>query len=334
MPLTDITRDAVLKALAEYDELGQKDFLATYGFEPSRTYLLVHEGHQYDSKAICGVAHKYANGRPLLASEFSGGVATVAKTLNSLGFKVHTRTNLPWVWDELILACDLLARHGWKTLDTSRPEVVELSEILRLLPLHPMEQRPANFRSPSSVRLKMANIRDWHPSHTTKKTNSGVLDRRIVEAFLEDPERMHAAAKSIRAGVLSGDLAGLPAFEEEEADEEISAPEGRLLVRKHYARERSRKLRTQKIARTRAEGKPVACEACSFDFATAYGDRGSSYIEVHHIVPLHHIGESETRLEDLALLCANCHRMIHVSKPWLTVDQLRVLVQEQRQAQV
>ncbi|GAA0980711.1 HNH endonuclease [Nocardiopsis tropica] len=334
MSLADITQDAVLKAIAEYDELGQDVFLNTYGFKLARSYTLLYEGREYDSKAICGVAHKYVSDHALNSLDFSGGEATVGRKLRSLDFNVRSPRNPNWAWDELILACDLLARHGWKTLDTSRPEVIELSELLQQLPLHSAEERPPDFRTPASVRLKMANILNWHPSHTTRKTNGGVLDRKIVEAFLGDPERMHAAARSIRAGVLSGELADLPAFEEEETDEEISAPEGRLLVRKHYARERSRKLRTQKIARTRAQGKPIACQACSFDFATAYGDRGSNYIEVHHIVPLHHIGESETRLEDLALLCANCHRMVHVSKPWLTVDQLRSLVEEQRQTQV
>ncbi|MEX2447811.1 MAG: hypothetical protein WD404_03595 [Solirubrobacterales bacterium] len=27
--------------------------------------------------------------------------------------------------------------------------------------------------------------------------------------------------------------------------------------------------------------------------------------------------------EDLALLCANCHRMVHAKRPWLSVEQLR-----------
>jgi 5-methylcytosine-specific restriction protein A len=30
-----------------------------------------------------------------------------------------------------------------------------------------------------------------------------------------------------------------------------------------------------------------------------------------------------TKLSDLALLCANCHRMIHARRPWLSMDELR-----------
>ena len=38
------------------------------------------------------------------------------------------------------------------------------------------------------------------------------------------------------------------------------------------------------------------------------------------------LGEVKTRLDDLILICANCHRMIHRHNPWLTPDHLRALV--------
>ncbi|NYH52611.1 hypothetical protein HNR06_002200 [Nocardiopsis arvandica] len=90
MSLADITRDAVLKTITEYDELGQETFLATYGFKPARFYALLHEGRQYDSKAVCGVAHKHVNGDVLRSSDFSGGDATVGRKLHSLGFVVRS----------------------------------------------------------------------------------------------------------------------------------------------------------------------------------------------------------------------------------------------------
>ncbi|WP_194293603.1 HNH endonuclease signature motif containing protein [Actinomadura macrotermitis] len=83
-----ITRAAVLEALAEFDRLGRDAFLETYGYDPARRYVLVHEGARYDSKAVVGVAHKYAAGRALEAREFSGGIATVGRLLERLGFEV------------------------------------------------------------------------------------------------------------------------------------------------------------------------------------------------------------------------------------------------------
>lgn len=89
MPLSDITRPAVNAALDEFDRLGRESFLEKYGFAKARSYFLVRDGKRYDSKAIAGAAHGFLTGRSaLLAREFSGGAATVAAQLESLGFVV------------------------------------------------------------------------------------------------------------------------------------------------------------------------------------------------------------------------------------------------------
>jgi hypothetical protein len=88
--LTDVTREAVLAAMAEYDQLGQEEFLHRYGFDRARQYVLVHDGKRYASKAIVGVAYGFLPGQsPLAASEFSGDRATVGRLLRRLGFTVQ-----------------------------------------------------------------------------------------------------------------------------------------------------------------------------------------------------------------------------------------------------
>jgi hypothetical protein len=88
----DITsRSAILEAVREYDALGRDRFLEKYGFRPARSYFLVVEGRDYDSKAIVGVAHGYqfpAAG-PLRPEDFSGGQSTVKRKLDGLGFDVR-----------------------------------------------------------------------------------------------------------------------------------------------------------------------------------------------------------------------------------------------------
>lgn len=81
---------AVLRAIAECDDLGQTAFLAKHGFRPAKGYFLVHEGRHYDSKAIAGVAAniQHPDRTPLRGSDFSGGDATVRRKLEELGFKV------------------------------------------------------------------------------------------------------------------------------------------------------------------------------------------------------------------------------------------------------
>lgn len=79
----------------------------------------------------------------------------------------------------------------------------------------------------------------------------------------------------------------------------------------------------------KAEAASRSLRGMAFDFGRFYGPHGFDYIEVHHHTPLHVTGETETKLADLALLCSNCHRMIHRAKKWLTVEELRELVNSQ-----
>jgi hypothetical protein len=84
-----LTADAVLKAIAQFDTLGRDAFLKKYGFREAREYFLLHEGKQYDSKAIVGAAFGFLPQRsPLSPEEFSGGHATVQQILEGLGFKL------------------------------------------------------------------------------------------------------------------------------------------------------------------------------------------------------------------------------------------------------
>lgn len=57
------------------------------------------------------------------------------------------------------------------------------------------------------------------------------------------------------------------------------------------------------------------CQACSMDFEALYGVVGRKYIEAHHLTPLSELPENEeielNPKKDFAVLCANCHRMIH-----------------------
>lgn len=231
-----------------------------------------------------------------------------------------------WTRDEIILACDLVEKNGWRSLESSDKGVIELSKLLRANPLHPQQVRIPTFRNPNGVAMKTANIATSHPDYKGKGTNGNKLDQEVLLMFLAEPARMRAAAAEIRAEILLGNF--VPPTEEYFDDEDHEAGEGRLLLSRHRRRERSPKLRRQKIEQAKKAGIPVSCEVCDFDFHVTYGPRGEDFIEVHHVLPLHASGEIKTKLVDLAMLCSNCHRMIHRGNPWLTPAQLRVLIKE------
>ncbi len=91
MPLEALTDpNAVLAAIAEFDEVGREQFLARYGFIPARDVVLLYQERRYDSKPIVAAAHghQHPDLGPLRPSEFSGGRPTIAK-LEQLGFQVE-----------------------------------------------------------------------------------------------------------------------------------------------------------------------------------------------------------------------------------------------------
>ncbi|MFF4241455.1 HNH endonuclease [Actinomadura geliboluensis] len=206
--------------------------------------------------------------------------------------------------------------------------MVELSRLLNLAPIHSLESRSDTFRNPNGVARKTFDLATHHPDYTGKPTNGGALDLEVIDAFLKRPREMADAADLLRKGLASGDLAGGSLPNDDTESEDFSAPEGRLLLRRHLSRERSRKLRRRKIDSVLKRGGTLACEACGFDFEKTYGARGAGYIECHHVVPLHQVGEGSTKLSDLALICANCHRMIHRAAPWPTPAELKALIEE------
>jgi hypothetical protein len=109
--------------------------------------------------------------------------------------------------------------------------------------------------------------------------------------------------------------------------------EGRRRLIEHVKLERQRNPTLVKHAkRTFLERNGrLYCEACGFDFSERYGERGSGFIEAHHRTPLSRIDPDApaiaVTIADLAMVCANCHRMLH-RLPWITVDELRRILED------
>ena len=91
------SREAVIKAMEEYDRLGSKEFLHQYHFENTKGNLYIeHEGKFYLCKAIAGVAYgyQYPEHGQLRADEDEDGVASAA-ALGKFGFTIHHYLLIP-----------------------------------------------------------------------------------------------------------------------------------------------------------------------------------------------------------------------------------------------
>lgn len=66
------------------------------------------------------------------------------------------------------------------------------------------------------------------------------------------------------------------------------------------------------------------CACCGFDFGAVYGEWGDGFIHVHHVRPLHTIGEAYVLNpeEDLRPVCPNCHAMLHRQKIAIGIEEL------------
>lgn len=113
--------------------------------------------------------------------------------------------------------------------------------------------------------------------------------------------------------------------------EDEAYAEGRRAFRLHRTIERNPKVvRQAKAAFIRKYGS-LYCEACGINFEEIYGERGKDFIEAHHIKPVSEMNEGDkTSINDLRMLCSNCHRMIH-REPMISVEELKELITKQRQ---
>jgi 5-methylcytosine-specific restriction enzyme A len=235
--------------------------------------------------------------------------------------------NPTWTRDELIVTLDFYLRYEGNPPSKDSNEIRDLSLFLNRLGAQGPDAAP-DFRNPNGVYMKLMNFRRLDPVFSSQGKvglqRGGKGEEEVWAYFSTRRDELRTTADAIRSVVASGELV-TPA-EEEETDL-AEAEEGGLLSRMHRYRERSRKLVKSKKAEVLKKNGSLTCEVCLFDFGSTYGERGNGFIEVHHTRPLQTLTPgSKTKLEDLALLCANCHRMIHAKRPWLDLLALRQLL--------
>lgn len=162
------------------------------------------------------------------------------------------------------------------------------------------------------------------------------LDAKVLEEWRSRSnnelwEKVRAWVDSDIATVPASILSDLEAETEDDEEQVFVGREGKLKVVVSRRRERSPKLRT---AALRLHG--YRCQVCEFDFGEFYGDWGEGFAEVHHMQELGTTdidGVDTKPATDLAVLCSNCHRMVHRKpKRALTLAELRDIVQSVRAA--
>lgn len=221
-----------------------------------------------------------------------------------------------WHRDEIILALDLYHSLDPKDITKSNRKVIELSNLLKKLPIHDESVKNKKFRNTNGVHLKLSNFKAIDPDFDGKGMSSfSKLDEAVFFEFKDRKEVLKSIASKIRNTAIDNELnKKLNDIKDEEDEEDYFAKEGKVIYKLHRLRERNHNINRIKKKRYFDKHGKLDCEVCGFDFYKTYGEIGKDFIEAHHRVPLSELDiESITKLEDLALVCSNCHRMLHRS---------------------
>lgn len=240
--------------------------------------------------------------------------------------KIPAQRNPKWHRDEIIFALDLYFRLEPGQINHSNPAIIELSEVLNRLPIFHVRPDEARFRNANGAAMKLGNLLAIDPGYHGKGLKGGgKLEKVVFDEFKDKRAELRNIANTIRAAAANPQLS-LKLYEipEEVEEEQLEFREGKVLYRLHKYKERDSKLVLLKKTQHLKKYGALDCESCNFNFQVKYGDLGKGFIECHHQTPLYQYeGIQETRLDDLALVCSNCHRMLHRGMDTLSVGELR-----------
>lgn len=163
-------------------------------------------------------------------------------------------------------------------------------------------------------------------------TSGSKLDKEVFQEYFHKRDKLRAIASEIRNIAESPEIKQkIYSIEEDEQTRNDTVMEGQVLYKLHKVRERDYSIIIKKKEQAFHLFGKLACEACVFVFDEFYGLIGRGFIECHHRIPLSSIKVStKTTLDDLSLVCANCHCMLHKEIDVLSVEDLKLKIKYRR----
>lgn len=237
--------------------------------------------------------------------------------------------NPKWHRDEVILTLNLYFQLKSSNFTSSNPQIIELSKILNKLPIHPAEHRKTDFRNPNGVAMKLSNFTALDVKNESKGlTSYSQLDKKTFFEFNENIEELKKISTLILESINNEEIINKLYAIEDELDNCVKESfEGEIIYKLHKVRERDSKLSESKKKLVFEETGKLVCEICEFDFYQKYGDLGKGFIECHHTKQLStYDTRQKTKLEDLALVCSNCHRMLHRNTEDMSINNLKEII--------
>ncbi|SFM38194.1 HNH endonuclease [Gracilibacillus orientalis] len=305
----NIEKEHILQAFDSIDEHGTpKEREAT-------KFHVQYNNKLYSPKYVVSIANNYVNGEQLHPSKFNGG-EEVNSYLNNLGFDIQNK--IPK------LEPKTRSREYNSYGDAVRDKIIY--EYLFNAKTHRwLDENIIGMDSNYSRGYQSMGI--LHYIGLIDKHKGLFQDNDIKEA-IEQLKHKGISEFAIVIESLERIINSKNIDEDKyvDIDEEKAFAEGKEAYRLHRYKERDPNLVKEAKKLFQKKYGELFCEACDINFEKVYGERGNNFIEAHHTKPVSEMLEGEkTKVEDIAMLCSNCHRMIH-RNPMIAVYELKSII--------
>jgi len=186
----------------------------------------------------------------------------------------------------------------------------------------------SGFTDIYDIPLRQEIVEDSPPNYPFQiKTYKDIKFTRDSQVTLKQGKYLSACSKKL-----------LTLLEESSDIEKSNHTEGQRNSQLEYAEGKRKEretyffARNPKLVREAKKLHKFKCQACGFEFKDKYGEFGKDYIECHHENVLSERSEKDwstdvkTTVDDVKVLCSNCHRMVHHKRPALKFDELLELL--------
>lgn len=209
---------------------------------------------------------------------------------------------------------DVKLKYASKAKDALRARAIDFRARLgpssKTFPLEKIDLRPASQSSLSA---------DYEAGNVIAKLYDAV-DLSDEQTIIEDLLQMLALYRKLTTSDPDLDSA---AIEDDEQGNKFDEDHTKLSYHKRIER-------NPNVSRAVKKAQGYVCKACGFDFRAMYpGVEQNEYIEAHHLIPISQLkGQKVSRdpVTDFAVLCANCHRMIHRCASTSDLEAFKALI--------
>lgn len=219
-------------------------------------------------------------------------------------------SSIAFTRDEVILALDVLYSVERKRVSASSKEIADLSALLNRLPIHPTENRRADFRTDTGISSQLDR---FYRSLSSGRNNENV-GALFFEVYFEFEGRigeLHKIAEAIRRNesYYSLRFGSRP--------ENIGFPEGILLGHMY---------RTIESKASAKFDLADHCEICNLKPELYYLPCGS-LLQLHLMIsPIDLNGKKSYDSVNFITVCPTCHTALHRICPWRTREDFRTIL--------